>query len=64
MKNEENKNLKSSIKFLAEITIRELQDLESKPPYYSNINESPSKENNSYMFFDWNSWTFIEKKTA
>ena len=54
--------LESSIKILAEITMSDLKNSESKSSSNGNIRETFSKTDDWHPFFDWNSWTFVEKK--
>ena len=58
-----NHTLESSIKLLAELTISDLQHCNNKSSSNtSGTRVSLSNTNESHTFFDWNSWTFIEKK--
>ena len=56
--------LESSINVLVELTVRDLKRLESKSFSDVNTQDTPNKADDLYTFFDWNSWTFIEKKVV
>ena len=56
--------LESSINVLTDITIRDLERLGKKSFSDANTQETPNKGADTHPFFDWNSWTFIEKKVV
>ena len=56
--------LESSINVLTEITIRDLERLGKKSFSDANTQKTPKKGADWHPFFDWNSWTFIEKKVV
>jgi len=60
MKNKKD-TLESSIKILTDLTMSDLEYCKNSS--FGNKNEMIIKKNNdSHPFFDWDSWTFVEKK--
>ena len=56
--------LDSSIKVLAEITVEDLKRLEDKSFSEVNAQKIPNNGTDLHLFFDWNSWAFIEKEVV